>query len=78
MQNLEGLILVNRERIVELYTQQNVRESAALDPQVVRDLVQVLGVRYYVHGTYQRVGDDIKVVARLMDVGRAPFVPKTP
>lgn len=68
LQNLEGLILVNRERIVELYAQQNVRESAALDPQVVRRLVQVLGVRYYVHGTYQRVGEDIKVVARLMDV----------
>ena len=69
LQNLEGLILVNRERIVELYAQLSVREAAALDPQVVRRLVQALGVRYYVHGTYQKVGDDIKVVARLIDVG---------
>jgi TolB-like protein/predicted Ser/Thr protein kinase/Flp pilus assembly protein TadD len=69
LQNLEGLILVNRDRIVELYAQLAVREAAALDPQVVRRLVQALGVRYYVHGTYQKVGDDIKVVARLIDVG---------
>ena len=69
LQDLEGLILVNRDRIVELYTQLAVREAAALDPQVVRRLVQALGVRYYVHGTYQKVGDDIKVVARLIDVG---------
>ena len=34
---------------------------------MVRELTQALGVSYYVHGTYQRVGDDIKVVARLVE-----------
>jgi serine/threonine protein kinase/tetratricopeptide (TPR) repeat protein len=59
LQDTENVILVNRERLLE------VNQNRARDPQhVARDL----GVRYYVHGSYQRVGDDLKVVARLVEV----------
>ena len=58
---------MNRERISELYRAEGVRETGALDPQVVKRLSGQLGVRYYVHGSYQRVGDTIRVVSRLVD-----------
>jgi TolB-like protein len=66
LHNLDSLILATRERITEVYRQQQVHEAAPLDPDVVRSLVQALGAQYYVHGTYQRVGDQIRVVARLV------------
>jgi TolB-like protein len=71
LQNLRGVILVNRERIIELYNQQGVKEAGTLDPQLVRKLSQLLNVRYYVHGSYQKVGEQIKVVARLVDADSA-------
>jgi tetratricopeptide (TPR) repeat protein len=50
---------VNRERLVEL------NQGSRSDP---RQIAKALGVRYYVSGSYQRVGDDLKVVARLVEV----------
>jgi TolB-like protein len=66
LQSLHGVVLVNRERIIELYNQRAVKEAGALDPQLMRRLSQLLRVRYYVHGSYQRVGEQIKVVRRLV------------
>jgi DNA-binding winged helix-turn-helix (wHTH) protein/TolB-like protein len=66
LRNLRGVVLVNRERIIELYNLQTLKEAGPLDPQRVHRLSQILNVRYYVHGSYQRVGKQIKVVARLV------------
>ena len=68
LQNLDSLILTTRERTAEVYRQRQVHEAAPLDPGSLRTLVQELGVQSYVHGTYQRVGDDIRVVARLVSI----------
>ena len=38
-----------------------------LDSGAVDRVVKTLAVRYYVNGTYQRVGEDVRVVARLVD-----------
>jgi TolB-like protein len=65
---LESLVLIPRESIVDLLRQHDVREGSALSGRVVDGLARVLRVRYYVHGTYERVGDEIRVVARLVDV----------
>jgi DNA-binding winged helix-turn-helix (wHTH) protein/TolB-like protein/Tfp pilus assembly protein PilF len=67
LQNVGDLVLVHRERIRELYRSEGVREAAALDPRVVKRLPEQMAVRYYVHGSYQRVGNTIKVVSRLVD-----------
>jgi DNA-binding winged helix-turn-helix (wHTH) protein/TolB-like protein/Tfp pilus assembly protein PilF len=67
LQSLSGVILINRERIVELFVQQGVPESQRLDARAAQRLSKLLGVRYYVHGSYQLVGDDVKVVAKLVD-----------
>jgi TolB-like protein/Tfp pilus assembly protein PilF len=67
LQPVESLILVPRERVVELYDGEGRHESAALGTELARQISQKLRVRYYVHGSYQRVGDDVRVVARLVD-----------
>jgi serine/threonine protein kinase/Tfp pilus assembly protein PilF len=67
LQNLGSVILVNREPVAELYRQQSTREAEPLAPQVVQRFTKLLRVRYYVHGSYQKVGDQLRVVARLVD-----------
>lgn len=45
-----------------------VQEARTLDPELVLKLTRLLRVRYYVYGSYQKIGDEIKVVAKLVDV----------
>ena len=68
LQPIETLILVPRERVVEIYSAESRRESEPLTTELARQLSRTLRVRYYVHGSYQRVGDDLRVVARLVDL----------
>ena len=65
LRDAENLIVVSRERLLEL--NQSGGRSDALDASNVQRLSRVLNVRYYVTGTYQRVGDDLRVVARLVE-----------
>lgn len=68
---LEGapdVITVSRDRVIEIYRQERLDEAAPVDAATLRRLAQHLGLRYYVHGTYQRVGDQLRVVARLVDI----------
>ena len=67
LQPLENLVLVPRERVVELYAAQSRPESQSLSSDLARQISRSLRVRYYVHGSYQRVGDDLRVMARLVD-----------
>ena len=67
LQVVPALVLVPRERVVELYTARSLQDSQRLDPAVTTQLSARLQVRYYVHGGYQRVGDELRVVARLVD-----------
>ena len=62
LRDSENLIVVSRERVQELS-----RGSDGLDPSNLQQVSRVLGVRYYVTGSYQRVGDDVRVVARLVE-----------
>jgi DNA-binding winged helix-turn-helix (wHTH) protein/tetratricopeptide (TPR) repeat protein len=68
LQRVDTLIPVSRDRIVELYRQQGIRDAAPADAGVLRRVAQTLGVRYFVHGSYQRSADNIKVIARLVAV----------
>jgi serine/threonine protein kinase/Flp pilus assembly protein TadD len=65
LRDAENLIVVSRETLLEL--NQSGRQSDALDVRNAQQLSRVLKVRYYVTGTYQRVGDDLRVVARLVE-----------
>jgi TolB-like protein/Tfp pilus assembly protein PilF len=68
LQPIETLILVPRERVVELYAADSRRESQALSSAIARQVSHGLKVKYYVHGSYERVGEDLRVRARLVDV----------
>ena len=68
LQPIASLILVPRERVVELYASESRRDSSALSADLARQLSEKLRVRYYVHGSYQRVGDELRIVARLVDL----------
>ena len=68
LQPIETLILVPRERVVELYAADSRRESQALSSAIARQVSQQLKVKFYVHGSYERVGEDLRVRARLVDV----------
>ena len=64
LRHSENLVLVNRERVLEVGGGAQTRsDSGAVDW-----LVKALTVRYYVTGSYQRVGEDVRVIARLVDV----------
>jgi TolB-like protein/Tfp pilus assembly protein PilF len=69
LQPLDKLLFVSRASIAEAYREHSVREPDRLDPETIERLSKVLNVRYYVHGTYQRIGDRIRVVARMTEIG---------
>jgi DNA-binding winged helix-turn-helix (wHTH) protein/TolB-like protein/Tfp pilus assembly protein PilF len=66
LQGVQTLIPVSRDRIVELYRREGVLEASPIDAGVLRRMTDALRARYFVHGSYQRVGDRIKVSARLV------------
>ena len=65
LRDAENIIVVSRERLLEL--NQSGRRSQAVDTSNVQQLSRLLDVRYYVTGTYQRVDDDLRVVARMVE-----------
>ncbi len=67
LRDLDELICISRDRIVELYRQQSIVESAPLDGESLRRMSDLLGATVYVHGAYQRVGDQLRVTARLVN-----------
>src|SRR5438105_6768838 len=69
LQGLDNVIGISRDRIIELYRQQSIAEGAPLDAHLLRQLLDRLGVGYYVYGSYQRLGDRVRVIARLVDSG---------
>jgi DNA-binding winged helix-turn-helix (wHTH) protein/tetratricopeptide (TPR) repeat protein len=68
LQSLDSLILVSRTGIAQAYQAQSLREADRLEPEAIERLARALDVRYYVHGSYQRIGDQVRVVARLVEV----------
>jgi TolB-like protein len=66
LRNVGSVALLSRERISEIYRELGVKDSAALDPRVVRAVADRLNAQAFVHGTYQLVGGQIRVVARLV------------
>ena len=63
LRDADNLVLVNRARVVEL----SGTPPAQADGDALARMVRTLAVRYYVDGSYQRAGEDIRVVARLVD-----------
>jgi TolB-like protein/Tfp pilus assembly protein PilF len=69
LQPLDKFLFVSRASIAQAYREQSMRQADRLEPEVIERLSKTLNVRYYVHGSYQRIGDRIRVVARMMEIG---------
>jgi serine/threonine protein kinase/tetratricopeptide (TPR) repeat protein len=69
LQSLESLLLVSRSGIAQAYREQALREADRLAPEHIERVSRSLGIHYYVHGSYQRIGDQVRVVARLVEIG---------
>src|SRR5262245_10799948 len=69
LQSLDNLLLVSRTSMAQAYRDHALREADHLEPQTVERFARSLGVRYYVHGSYQKVGEQLRVVARLVEIG---------
>ena len=63
LRDAKNLVLINRARVVELGD----LADPKLDSGAFDRIVKTLAVRYYVSGSYQRAGEEIRVVARLVD-----------
>ena len=70
LRDAKNLVLVNRERVLELGDGPENR----VDAGAVDRLVKALAVRYYVSGSYQRVGDELRVISRLVDADAGTIV----
>jgi TolB-like protein len=68
LQSVDTLTLVPRERVVELYAAESRRDSDTLSSQLAGQLSKRLRVRFYVHGSYQKVGESLRLAARLVDL----------
>jgi TolB-like protein len=69
LQSLDNLLLVSRTSLAQAYRDHALREADHLEPQTVERFARSLGVYYYVHGSYQKVGEQLRVVARLVEIG---------
>ena len=63
LRDAENLVLVDRARVLEL----GAAQPGGLDDAAFDRVIKTLAVRYYVNGSYQRVGDNLRVVARLVN-----------
>ena len=63
LRNAENLVIVNRERVIGV-----TGSMQAPDTSAIQRLSSALAIGSYVSGSYQRVGDDLRVTARLVDV----------
>jgi DNA-binding winged helix-turn-helix (wHTH) protein/TolB-like protein/Tfp pilus assembly protein PilF len=68
LEGMDRVVTVSRDRIIELYRQEGLREASSVDGRALRRIAEALAIRYYVHGTYQRIDQRIRVVARIVDL----------
>jgi DNA-binding winged helix-turn-helix (wHTH) protein/TolB-like protein/Tfp pilus assembly protein PilF len=67
LQEVGTLIPVSRDRVVELYRREGIGEASAIGADALRRVTDALRVQYVVHGSYQKLGERIKVSARLIE-----------
>ena len=64
LKSIEGLSVISRERIVEVLR----RAGDSADEEAATRLGRQVGARYVVSGGYQRLGDMVRVTARVTEV----------
>jgi serine/threonine protein kinase/tetratricopeptide (TPR) repeat protein len=68
LKNIHGLSVIGRERIFEVLRSSGSSATDELDEKLAIEIGRRLDVRWLVGGGYQRVGDMIRITARVVDV----------
>ena len=74
LQGTPGLTVVTRERLATALTDAGVVAGGAAGEGAVLDVGRRLGARWVISGGYQRLGDQIRITARLVEVATGAVV----
>ncbi|MFN0088064.1 MAG: protein kinase domain-containing protein [Blastocatellia bacterium] len=68
LKNIEGITVIGRERIYEALRHWNEDLRADFDEKMATRIGQEIGARWIIGGAYQRLGDLLRITARLVEV----------
>ncbi|MDX2034632.1 MAG: protein kinase [Blastocatellia bacterium] len=68
LKNVEGISVIGRERIYEALRHWNEDLRADFDEKMATRIGQEIGARWIIGGAYQRLGDLLRITARLVEV----------
>src|SRR2546423_14898565 len=68
LKKIRGLAVIGRERIFEALKNLNSGQLAEFDEKFAIDIGRTLGATWILAGGYQRIGELIRITARVIDV----------
>ena len=71
---LEGVQLIERDRIEELLAELNLQQSAYVDPNSAQDVGMIVGAEYVVVGAFAAVEPEMRIDTRIAHVESAEIV----
>jgi TolB-like protein len=74
LKSIQGLAVIGRERMHDLLRHLQAGERNALDDRLAIEIGRRLGAAWIVCGGYQRVGEQVRMTARLVDVATGALV----
>ena len=74
LKKIRGLSVIGRERIFEALKDLNSGQLAELDEKIGIDIGRSLGAAWILAGGYQRIGEMIRITARLIEVSTGEIV----
>ena len=74
LKNIEGIAVIGRERIYEALRHWNEDLRADFDEKMATRIGQEIGARWIIGGGYQRLGELLRITARLVEVGTGEIV----
>jgi serine/threonine protein kinase/Tfp pilus assembly protein PilF len=74
LKNVQGLTVIGRERIFEALRHWNEDLRADFDEKMATRIGREVGARWIIGGAYQRVGDNLRITARAVEIGTGEVV----
>lgn len=74
LKNVQGLTVIGRERIFEALRHWNEDLRADFDEKMATRIGQEVGARWIIGGAYQRVGDNLRITARAVEISTGEVV----
>jgi len=64
---INSIILIERSQIKRILKEQALGQTSAIDPDTVPKVGKLLGANYVILGSFQVIGDQIKIISRITD-----------